>query len=176
MPMDQEDDSDSSGIGYYPFVWVLIPIVFFGLVAVFLTCYRYRRRKRTQAIWEQQQQQYPHHRQHPPPRGGGGGDLEAMMPGPGRSRPRRFGFGSRDEGLNELGEAPPAYTAPSQKHSHPVVVDVVNGVELRHVADADAEVGTSGRLPRYEEAQQQGQGQGATATVAPPPRAVLPFS
>ncbi|KAI0594622.1 hypothetical protein F4775DRAFT_422153 [Biscogniauxia sp. FL1348] len=172
MPMDQDDDSDNSGIAYYPFAWVLIPIVFFGLIAVLLTCYRYRRRRRTQAMWEQQQQPL-HHRLYPPPlRGGGGGDLEAMVP-PGRARPRRFGFGSRDEGLNELGEAPPAYTAPSQKH--PVVVDVANGVELRDLADA--EVGTSGRLPRYDEAQQQGQQRqegGATATVAPPPRAVLP--
>ncbi|KAI5922699.1 hypothetical protein F4810DRAFT_248086 [Camillea tinctor] len=173
MPMDQDDDSDNSGIGYYPFAWVLIPIVFFGLVAVLLTCYRYRRRRHAQALWEQQNanlRHHPHNRPPFPPH-----DLEAGAPGRARSgRTRRlgFGFGSRDEGLNELGEAPPAYAAATTAAAQKPPVDV----ELRDMTQREAEVGTSGRLPRYEEAQGHGQGEGAATTIAPPPRVVLPSS
>ncbi|KAI1502852.1 hypothetical protein F5X99DRAFT_145739 [Biscogniauxia marginata] len=188
MPVgNQDDDSDSNSNNFYPFAWVLIPIVCFGLIAALLTCYRYRRRRRMQAAWEQDAPQR---------------DPEAIPPNylqlprePGRTwigRPRRpgLGVGSRDEGLNELGEAPPAYTA-SQKdrHAGPIVTEGVelrnmgNGPDVATVPAATAEAGMSSGLPRYEEARQQGGDRtqpGATTTSptnepAAPPRAVLPF-
>lgn len=100
----------------HPFTWVLVPVCILGLVAILIACFRFKRRqKRTSYALSRASFG----------RNALDQDLEAL----GVNRPRRqqngviggrrimgFGFGdaSREEGLNELGEAPPAYT-PSHK-------------------------------------------------------------
>ncbi|KAI2638887.1 hypothetical protein GGS26DRAFT_543122 [Hypomontagnella submonticulosa] len=171
--MDSDDGESGSGNIFetYPFSWVLVPIIIFVGVGTLLLCYRYRRRRKlrmqygTNALAR---------------------DLEAMgnQPRPRMTSDRRArrdglgaGFGSREEGLNELGEAPPAYTAP-QKRS-----DDTEDIELSPIQQppgATTAVGAGvGRLPAYDELQERADRPESTAppsTSNPPelpPRAVL---
>ncbi|KAI1812605.1 hypothetical protein GGS20DRAFT_524965 [Poronia punctata] len=93
-----EEEEEASGRTQTPFAYVLVPIIGFGLFCVLITCYRYRRKRRLL-----------HLQQHELEAGTGSWPRR-------RVRPRRLGLGiaatSMDEGLNELGEAPPAYKPP----------------------------------------------------------------
>ncbi|KAK8049442.1 hypothetical protein PG994_011172 [Apiospora phragmitis] len=126
MSSDEDGDYDG-GLGSnsaHPFTWVMVPIVVLAIAAVLMTCMRYRRRNKMLRAFGP----------NPPDR-----DLESM--GTGRYRRpggasrwqwagagdaprgagrRRFGLGvaSREEGLNELGEAPPAYSKSPQQDGH----------------------------------------------------------
>ncbi|KAH8671079.1 hypothetical protein BX600DRAFT_458273 [Xylariales sp. PMI_506] len=109
-----EGDSADSYLDEHPFAWILVPICLFFVVGISISYFQFRKRNRIR--WADGA--YPQ-----------GQDLEGLgryqarrqqnarrqQPG-GRARARRgFGIGSREEGLNELGEAPPMYTAATQK-------------------------------------------------------------
>ncbi|KAI0892318.1 hypothetical protein F4806DRAFT_480263 [Annulohypoxylon nitens] len=169
------DDGDSGNIfSTYPFSWVLVPLIIFVGGGTLLMCYRYRRRRKMRMLYGTNALER---------------DIEAMGRRP-RQRPpnerrergqRRlgFGFGSREEGLNELGEAPPAYTAPQKQPED------TEGVELRPIQHPPGITTTEGpstsRPPAYEDLQ-RGASQSESQSTAPtstsnlpelPPRAVL---
>ncbi|KAI1401406.1 hypothetical protein F4819DRAFT_458589 [Hypoxylon fuscum] len=166
--MDQGDnDSGDNIFATYPFSWVLVPLIIFVGAGTLLICYRYRRRQKLRARYGTNALER---------------DLEAMGNHP-RPRPpneRRRGlylmFGSREEGLNELGEAPPAYTAPKRPED-------TEGVELTPIPHPTSSTATEGagtsRLPAYDELHQETNRSQSTAPTSapdlpePPPRAVL---
>ncbi|KAI1650285.1 hypothetical protein F4815DRAFT_172121 [Daldinia loculata] len=172
--MDQDDSGSGNIFATYPFSWVLVPIIIFVGVGTLLMCYRYRRRRKLRMLYGTSALER---------------DLEAMgnrsrsrAPAERRTRGGRRGLGpdlgSREEGLNELGEAPPAYT-PAQKRP-----DNTDDIELSPLQPSPGAVDTDGpgtsRPPTYEELQQGADLTQSTTPVAtsnipePPPRAVLP--
>ncbi|KAI1344954.1 hypothetical protein F5Y15DRAFT_12749 [Xylariaceae sp. FL0016] len=175
MDGDNNDDSDDNNV--YPFAWVIVPLLVFGLVTALLTCYRVRRRRRVMilrgstAALHQDVEAASANR----PRGEGGGGFSR-----GRDGGRGFGIGSRDEGLNELGEAPPAYNSAVKKSEGDG-----SDIELRHLnstgdtgraaysqaVDMD-QAGTSTGLPGYDGARRTSPAETGEPTV--PPRVVLP--
>lgn len=140
-----------------PFAFVLIPIVGFGLIAALITCYRYRRKKRLARIFggpayerelEAGVQQRRLRAQVDRGPGGGGGGRRAA------GRRLGLGVGSREEGLNELGEAPPAYAPDVVGDGNggtPKPPTPEGGVELTTYSQATAEAGTSRSPPGYGE-------------------------
>ncbi|KAI1308361.1 hypothetical protein F5Y03DRAFT_98345 [Xylaria venustula] len=144
-----------------PFAYVLIPVLGFGLIVSLITCYRFRRRKRRLARLVEE-----------------GGPTFSRDPETGRTRIDRrdgdrtvatgrrragrrlgLGVGSREEGLNELGEAPPAYTPNAPKPPS------IENIELMSYSQATAEIGTSRSPPQYGEASSavaSGQSRGPT--------------
>ncbi|KAI1184412.1 hypothetical protein F5B17DRAFT_82567 [Nemania serpens] len=195
-----------------PFAYVLIPVIGFGLVVSLVTCYRYRRKKQRLARFaaDPAQLETGRTRLDRGPNGviliagAGAGGARGVRRPVGRSRRLGLGIGtgSREEGLNELGEAPPAYTPNTPK---PPTEGAVEGIELTTYSQATAEAGTSGSPPSYGEnpttsvrpetgaaigttsgagdrASTSGRGDdGENATLAtndlmPPQRAVLPSS
>ncbi|OTB09067.1 hypothetical protein M426DRAFT_131737 [Hypoxylon sp. CI-4A] len=174
-PNDNDNDNSSDSIfSTYPFSWVLVPLIIFVGAGTLLMCYRYRRRRKLRMLYGTNALEQ---------------DLEAMgnrlrpRPNERRTRERRvlgFGIGSREEGLNELGEAPPAYTAPQKRP------DDTEDMELRPLPQPTSAVATeeasTSRPPTYEEIQQGGQGVNRVPSTEPittsnvpqpPPRAVL---
>ncbi|KAK6864372.1 hypothetical protein PG995_000900 [Apiospora arundinis] len=119
MSLDDGSDPDDmmGSNSSHPFTWVMVPIVVLAIAAVLMTCLRYRRRNKMIRAFGAN---------------AAGRDIESMggnryrrptgasrwqWAGAGVDTPRgtgrrRFGLGvaSREEGLNELGEAPPAYS------------------------------------------------------------------
>ncbi|KAF7544418.1 hypothetical protein G7Z17_g9973 [Cylindrodendrum hubeiense] len=97
------DDSDFGSLSNKPFAWVLIPLGIFIFIGVAATIYQIRRRRRRR---RRGTLQWP-----------GGSSRQLLTPGGRvaalRARPdrRRTGLGTTrsEEGLNELGEAPPPY-------------------------------------------------------------------
>ncbi|KAI1194407.1 hypothetical protein F5X97DRAFT_327581 [Nemania serpens] len=149
-----------------PFAYVLIPVIGFGLVVSLVTCYRYRRKKQRLARFaaDPAQLETGRTRLDRGPNGvviitagagagGGRGGRRAA------TRSRRLGLGigtgSREEGLNELGEAPPAYTPNTPK---PPTEGAVEGVELTTYSQATAEAGMSRSPPSYGESPTAGLG------------------
>ncbi|KAI2605807.1 uncharacterized protein GGS25DRAFT_523481 [Hypoxylon fragiforme] len=167
------DQSDSGNIfANYPFSWILVPLIIFVGVGTLLLCYRYRRRQKLRMQYGTSALER---------------DIEAMGR---RSRSRvmhdrrtrerglGIGVGSREEGLNELGEAPPAYTAPQKRPDNGEDVELSPIQPLSGVAVIDG-AGTSSP-PTYDELRQQPahppQSTVPTPTSnmpEPPPRAVL---
>ncbi|KPM44753.1 hypothetical protein AK830_g1796 [Neonectria ditissima] len=94
---DDNDDSSSS-LSSQPFAWVLIPVVIFIFIGVVATIVQIRRRRRRRAAL-----QYPGL--------GTGQSAPAGTTRPGRTTRRGTGLAATrsEEGLNELGEAPPPY-------------------------------------------------------------------
>ncbi|KAI7229279.1 hypothetical protein KC330_g7528 [Hortaea werneckii] len=103
-----DDDSNSTSLVNYYFVFLALIVCIAGLAAFMVW------RKRRRAAF------HFHH--------GGQGvmvrDISQWYPGPGRAGPRRYrqprGWdsredNSREEGLNEFGEAPPAYAPPKTR-------------------------------------------------------------
>ncbi|KAI1274027.1 hypothetical protein F5Y07DRAFT_401828 [Xylaria sp. FL0933] len=146
------DENPNNG-AQEPFAYVLIPVLVFGLIVSLITCYRFRRRKRRLARLVEE----------------GGSPTLVRDPETGRTRldgrgtngaaatgrrraGRRLGLGvgSREEGLNELGEAPPAYTPNAPKPPS------VEHVELMTYSQATAEIGTSRSPPTYGEESSSG--------------------
>ncbi|KAI8624459.1 hypothetical protein F5Y19DRAFT_316050 [Xylariaceae sp. FL1651] len=214
------DPNSDSSQKPFAFAYILIPIIGFGLVAALVTCYRYRRGQRLARIlgdpaYERELEAGMQRRRRTQvdrgPNGvviitttaGEGGGGEGGRIGGGR-RSRRLGLGagvgSREEGLNELGEAPPAYTPNRPK---PSAAEGVENVELTTYSQATADAGTSTSPPGYDDEQHPATGTGTgtgargtsentgtnrastentttnttTPTItepAPPPRAVLP--
>lgn len=117
-------------------------------------------------------------------------DLEAMghRPRPRAPNERRvregrglgLGLGSREEGLNELGEAPPAYTAPQKQPEDTEGVEL-GPIQQPPIATATTEGASTSRPPAYEDLQRErNQSPSPPPTSsnlpAPPPRAVLSSS
>ncbi|KAI5860141.1 hypothetical protein GGS23DRAFT_582732 [Durotheca rogersii] len=168
MDYDADSDSDSGSIFTdYPFSWILVPLVIFAVVGMLLVCYRYRRQQKLRMRYGTNALER---------------DLEAMAhhprPRPGRPAVERyhapgrwgFGFGTRDEGLNELGEAPPAYTAPQKRP------DDAEGVELSPMPRQPAGTTAMGgpginAPPTYDEIER---GSDRSQSAAPPPPSNLP--
>ncbi|KAI0972432.1 hypothetical protein F4678DRAFT_471945 [Xylaria arbuscula] len=138
------DDNPNNG-PQAPFAYVLIPVLGFGLIVSLITCYRFRRRKRRLARLAAED-----------------GPTFSRDPETGRTRIDRpdgdrtvatgrrragrrlgLGVGSREEGLNELGEAPPAYAASAPKPPS------IENIELMSYSQATAEIGTSRSPPQY---------------------------
>lgn len=169
--MDPDDNDSGNIFATYPFSWVLVPLLIFVGAGTLLMCYRYRRRKKLRMLYGTNALER---------------DLEAMghrprprAPNERRAREGRglgFGLGSREEGLNELGEAPPAYTAPQKQPED------TEGVELGPIQQPPNATVTEGAStsgpPAYEDLQRErNQSQSPPLTSsdlpAPPPRAVL---
>ncbi|KAF2963356.1 hypothetical protein GQX73_g10215 [Xylaria multiplex] len=166
------DDNPNNGPSQ-PFAYVLIPILGFGLIISLITCYRYRRKKQRLARLAADDPTVIR-------------DIEAgrtrLDRGPngivivgnergrrtrGRSRRLGLGIGSREEGLNELGEAPPAYTPNAPKPPSEVgAVGVVENVELTTYSQASAEAGTSRSPPSYGDEPAARPGETAVASTS----------
>lgn len=107
------------------YTWVMVPIVVLAIAAVLMTCMRYRRRNKmirafgaNAADRDLEANRWKRYR-----RPAGTSHLQGAVAGadaPRGAGRRRFGLGvaSREEGLNELGEAPPAYTKSPQQGDH----------------------------------------------------------
>ncbi|KAI1778265.1 hypothetical protein F4818DRAFT_291852 [Hypoxylon cercidicola] len=162
--MDADDDDSSSGsiFATYPFSWIIVPLVIFVGAGTLLVCYRYRRRRKLRM-------QYGTNALNQ--------DLEAMAH---QSRPRlpnerRAGgrrglilmFGSREEGLNELGEAPPAYTAPRKRPEDTEGVELTPVEQSTSTTSTTAVQSTSAGLPAYEDLQRDPSGPQPTALTSP---------
>ncbi|KAI1845116.1 hypothetical protein JX265_002799 [Neoarthrinium moseri] len=119
MSESQGDDTPGSPVEDRSFTWITVPLAILIAAAICITFLRYRRRNAQRAL----------HGMHALER-----DLEALGPNRirrpqnarwqwtgvephGRVRRIGIGVGSREEGLNELGEAPPAYTPPRKTSS-----------------------------------------------------------
>ncbi|KAI1756064.1 hypothetical protein F4782DRAFT_526618 [Xylaria castorea] len=153
------DDNPSNGSNQNPFAYVLIPVLGFGLIVAVITCYRYRRKKHRLARLAQDpeyQRQLEEGRRERTQldRGPNGVIIIAGDRGGGRrgGRSRRLGLGagvgSREEGLNELGEAPPAYMPNAPK---PPSEAGAEHIELTSYSQAMAEAGMSRSPPLYAE-------------------------
>lgn len=138
------DDDDDSG-SQYPFWWIVVPVVIAIAIACMVTLLRYRRRqlRRTlagcnSALRRDIEAMGPPSN-HRPARATAAGRpwYHSSSAGQWRMRPNGLSRFARhhDEGLNELGEAPPAYTPPRQKEQ-----SAVDEVELGHIAPPQADV------------------------------------
>ncbi|KAI1763950.1 hypothetical protein GGR53DRAFT_466813 [Hypoxylon sp. FL1150] len=164
MDTDDSDDGSGSIFSTYPFSWIIVPLVIFVGFGTLLVCYRYRRRRKMRM-------QYGTNALNQ--------DLEAMghqsrprLPNERRAGGRRgliMMFGSREEGLNELGEAPPAYTASRKRPED------TEGVELTPVEPSTSTTSTTAaegtgasRLPTYDDLQREHSHSQPTAPTSPP--------
>ncbi|KAI1350332.1 hypothetical protein F5Y01DRAFT_159550 [Xylaria sp. FL0043] len=141
------DENPNNG-AQEPFAYVLIPVLVFGLIVSLITCYRFRRRKRRLArlVEEGGSPTFVRDPETGRTRIDGRGANGAAATGRRRAGRRLgLGVGSREEGLNELGEAPPAYTPNAPKPPS------VEHVELMTYSQATAEIGTSRSPPTYGE-------------------------
>ena len=103
-----DDDSNSTSLVNYYFVFLALIVCIAGLAAFMIW------RKRRRAAFH-----FQHGGQSTMVR-----DISQWYPGPGRAGPRRYRLprewdsrddNSREEGLNEFGEAPPAYAPPKTR-------------------------------------------------------------
>ncbi|KAJ8114142.1 hypothetical protein ONZ43_g4973 [Nemania bipapillata] len=154
MALGNDDNPDNGPQN--PFAYVLIPVIGFGLVVSLLTCYRYRRRKQrlAQFATDPAQLEAGRARLNRGPNGvvivttGSGGSSGGRRTGRSRRLGLGVGVGSREEGLNELGEAPPAYTPNGPK---PPTEAAGDSIELTTYSQATAEIGMSRSPPSYGE-------------------------
>ncbi|EMR63096.1 hypothetical protein UCREL1_9971 [Eutypa lata UCREL1] len=136
------DDDDDDGSGRYPYGWFVIPVVGAIALACVVMLLRYRRRKlvrtltsyRNNALRQDIETMGPprHHRPWNLARTGvsaGQNGGVAAGPGPGHGPVAN----RRNEGLNEFGEAPPAYTAQKQQSA-------VEEIELGHMGSSQVNV------------------------------------
>ncbi|KAI1332580.1 hypothetical protein F5Y16DRAFT_393886 [Xylariaceae sp. FL0255] len=136
-----------------PFAYVLIPVIFVGVLTALVSCWRFRRRRRLITITQTDIEGNPRTRTRVD-RGPNG--IVIITNGDGSAhRSRRagrrlgLGVGSREEGLNELGEAPPAYAPDGPKPG-------VENIELREYSQATAAEGsTNYSPPDYERVETQ---------------------
>ncbi|KAI1270232.1 hypothetical protein F5Y18DRAFT_7521 [Xylariaceae sp. FL1019] len=140
---DPDDDDNSTS----PFTYVLIPIIIIGALVALTTCYRLRRRRATVRTVDTHFAE-PDGRRRTVIHGPNGVVIvseEGQNGGRVRRAGRRLGLGvgSREEGLNELGEAPPAYSAAGPKPPG------AENVELQTYTQAAPEAGTSFSPPGY---------------------------
>ncbi|KAI6092259.1 hypothetical protein F4821DRAFT_159831 [Hypoxylon rubiginosum] len=164
MDADTSDDGSGSIFSSYPFSWIIVPLVIFVGFGTLLVCYRYRRRRKMRMQYGTSALNR---------------DLEAM---PHQSRPRlpnerRAGgrrglilmFGSREEGLNELGEAPPAYTAPRKRPEDTEGVELTPVQQSTSTTSTTAVEGTGANgLPTYEDLQREPTRPNPTTPTSPP--------
>ncbi|KAM0333274.1 hypothetical protein ACHAQA_001935 [Verticillium albo-atrum] len=140
-PFPTESSSSDSFFDFSaPASWIFIPIILLVFVVASLSCLTVRRRRRRRiaaanAAW-------PGHSPYDPERGGSGGPHTRGGPYSARARRARPWAARSSEGLNELGEAPPAYE-PKAKPGRGLADDDndSNGVELQqfeHRPDAGA--------------------------------------
>ncbi|KAI0451102.1 hypothetical protein F5B21DRAFT_391937 [Xylaria acuta] len=154
------DDNPNNGpaSNQNPFAYVLIPVLGFGLIVAVITCYRYRRKKQRLARLAsdpdyQRQLEEGRRERTQLDRGPNGviiiaGDRGGRRGGRSRRLGLGVGVGSREEGLNELGEAPPAYTPNAPK---PPSEAGAEHIELTTYSQATAEAGMSRSPPMYGE-------------------------
>ncbi|KAI1081248.1 hypothetical protein F5B20DRAFT_537447 [Whalleya microplaca] len=174
--MDRDEDSGSV-FENYPFAWILIPLIILVAAGTLLVFYRYRRRQKLRRLYGTNALER---------------DLEAMgqrasarppndprVRGGHRTGRRRRSLNNPgpEEGLNELGEPPPAYTAPRK---HPDDSEDIELTPMEHPGSTTTTVDASTSSPPAYDAAQQGTDQAqpgappaTTDTPAPPPRAVL---
>lgn len=116
---NQDDDTETTGpFGKHPFAWVMVPLVALAVVSIWITCLRFRR-TRQQALAGVAGVRDPEslrRRQHMRPTGASRWQWGGQAAPQGLRRPRNPG--SREEGLNEFGEAPPAYTKSPDQFDH----------------------------------------------------------
>ncbi|KAI1438386.1 hypothetical protein GGR50DRAFT_426371 [Xylaria sp. CBS 124048] len=176
--------SDGSDGRSLAFGYILIPLIGFGLIVSLLTCCRYRRKKRQIArltadpayVRDVEAGRRP---AEDVPLTSTTGDTRRH-----RATGRRLGVGvgSAEEGLNELGEAPPAYTPNVPK---PPGAEGSADHGLATYSQAAAEVGTSWSPPQYGDVlpppafgttggtREEVATTGTTSEPTAPPRAVL---
>lgn len=152
--MDDDGDSSQGTDRHSVFTWVLIPLCILVAFAIILSVIRYKRRKsqrnmRGIAMLQQ--------------------DVEAMGPNRVRRAPDgrwqwvvrdpRYGsqrmdvLGSRTEGLNEFGEAPPAYTPPQKRPDEVELHAVVTSPLAPQAQDQDQDQNPNSlQLPSHPEA------------------------
>lgn len=99
--MDNDKD-DGISFSDYPFAWIIIPIFVFFFVGLCMTILRFRRRRRRAT----QYQQWPGTTGRVV---GPGGHIVVVSRRGGASRWNPWQTTRSQEGLNELGEAPPPY-------------------------------------------------------------------
>ncbi|KAI1362918.1 hypothetical protein F5Y08DRAFT_259020 [Xylaria arbuscula] len=142
MALGNDEDPDPGSNGpQQPFAYVLIPILGFGLIVSVLTCYKYKRRKARLARMAAEGIAFARDPETGRVRGPNGTATGRRRAG----RRLGLGVGSREEGLNELGEAPPAYTPNAPKPPS----ENGGGIELMTYSQATAEIGTSRSPPGY---------------------------
>lgn len=175
--------------------YVVIPIIGIGLVLAVLTVYRYRRKRQMMGLFadglrlEAGQRNYYANGERViiVTNGAGGGRTRARAGG----RRLGLGVGSREEGLNELGEAPPAYTPDGIPGPKPPATGVVGtetetgtgtvtgtgteggdrngemGIELTQYSQTAAEASMSRNPPDYGD-------EHTTSSPPPPPQPPVP--
>ncbi|GAW20969.1 hypothetical protein ANO14919_104820 [Xylariales sp. No.14919] len=165
------DDNPNNGPSQ-PFAYVLIPILGFGLIVSLITCYRYKRRRHRLALLSAEDPSYVRDLETGRARVERGPNGVTIRPERGRrvrGRSRRLGLGvgSTEEGLNELGEAPPAYTPNAPKPPSEVgAAGVVENVELTTYSQASAAAGTSRSPPSYGDGPPARPGETAIASTS----------
>ncbi|KAK7753932.1 hypothetical protein SLS62_004030 [Diatrype stigma] len=157
---DDSDDNDGTAGSKYPYGWFVIPVVVAIALACVVMLLRYRRKKlvrtmngyRNNALRQDIETMGPprHHRpwnlasrtnSNVPYAGyynsssGGGGAALGPGPGPGPGLVGRGPVASgQNEGLNEFGEAPPAYTARQKQQS------AVEAIELNNMGRSQVDM------------------------------------
>ncbi|KAI2624044.1 hypothetical protein GGS21DRAFT_325457 [Xylaria nigripes] len=123
--MASDDGGNPSVFGY-----ILLPVLGLGIVFCLLTCFRYRLRKQRAISARGATSSQPQAETNQ-------GEPIVLVPGPSERRQIGLGLGlgleSVEEGLNEFGEAPPAYTAKPEAGSsrNPPVYGGEQGEEAR---------------------------------------------
>lgn len=115
----QQGDAEPTGpFGKHPFAWVMVPLVALAVVCVWITCLRLRRSRQLAlaGVAAIQDPESLRRRQQMRPMGASRWQWGGQEAPPGSRRPRNGG--SREEGLNEFGEAPPAYTKSPDQSEH----------------------------------------------------------
>lgn len=107
----QEDDNEPNGpFGKHPFAWVMVPLVALAVISIWITCLRFRRNRQLAlaGVAGIRDPESLRRRQQMRPMGVSRWQWAGQEAPQGLRRTRNGG--SREEGLNEFGEAPPAYT------------------------------------------------------------------
>lgn len=158
---DDSDDDDGGAGSKYPYGWFVIPVVGAIALACVVMLLRYRRKKlvrtlngyRNNALRQDIETMGPPRHHHRPwnlasrtnsnvpfagynNNSGGGGAALGPGPGPrpGLGRGRGSVASGQNEGLNEFGEAPPAYTARQKEQS------AVEEIELNNMGRSQVDV------------------------------------
>jgi hypothetical protein len=148
----ENTDSNSDVFGGHPVTWILLPICCLAFAAICIGIFRYRKRKRSRLLdmlnTTPSQRDVEAGRRNGPRRTANPRWQWAGTDGaPSGRRRAGVGVGSREEGLNELGEAPPAYTASKRSEDDVELGDLsasptgrttsVGTSEPRHVVGGD---------------------------------------
>lgn len=149
------DSGDGLDVGASPFAWILVPICILVVAAIIITVFRYRRRNKQRgsrgmnALQRDLEAMGPDRVRHHHTTATTGGRWQWTGDGPRNGRRVGIGIGSREEGLNELGEAPPAYSPPQKNPNDVELHDFVPPPTTPHEGHASP---LPQPLPTYGEA------------------------